>query len=330
MIVVIAGPSGVSKSYLCWEILADFENFYIPRKATTRPRRPAEDDREYVFVSPTDFQQIKDNAEFEISTHIYGNSYGLLKHDLEDAKQGKKDAILILDVFVAQLFKKRCREATLVYIMPVEREKLAEYIRERAQSYREPQEERLSLLDEELKQSKAFDYVVPFVNSEVAYQLLRSIVIAEGCKPKGFSPEVVPERFLQFRSFPRVAVDLVMANEKTNEIALVERWKEPYGWALPGGFVQYGETVEQAVIREAHEETGAQPVEPQFIGVFSQPDRDPRMHVVSLAYFAKVASLGQAGGDARRVKWFRLEALPNNLVFDHGRMIQDAKRFFTT
>jgi ADP-ribose pyrophosphatase YjhB (NUDIX family)/guanylate kinase len=331
MIIVLSGPSGVSKSYLCWEVLSDFYSFNITRKATTRRRRPNEDDREYVFVSPEKFKEMETNGEFEISTKIYGNHYALLRNELSGALAGKNDSIFVLDVFIAQKFKKRYpKEVILVYIMPIDVEKLVGYIRSRAEINNEPSIERENLLDEELKQWKVFDYVIPFINSEIAYQMLRNIIIAEGCRPSRFTPNVSPDKFLQFRNFPRLAVDLVMINENTCEIALIERWKEPLGWALPGGFVQYGETVEEAVFREVIEETGVRPNNIEFVGIFSDPSRDPRMHVISIAYFARVSDTGHSGGDAKRLNWFALDKIPTSIVFDHQRIIQSAKHLIVS
>ena len=324
MIVLISGPSGVSKSYLCWEIADDFPSFYIPRKHTTRSRRPGENSREYHFVSRDEFDRLKADNAFEVDTTIYNNDYGVQREEIADALAGRKDAIFVLDVFLAQKVRPLWPHCVTVYIMPADRERLSRYIMDRADKYSEPVEERLRLLDDELAQNESLDYVIPMTNSDVAYQFLRCIIVAEKCRPSQFAPELDPHRFLQFKSFPRVAVDIVLFSPDRREVALIERWKEPLGWALPGGFVQYGESLEEAAVRECHEETNIVPQSLRFLGVFGDPSRDPRMHVVSVAYTAATAQTGYGGGDAKRLRWFNINALPSGIVFDHRGIIERA------
>jgi len=124
----------------------------------------------------------------------------------------------------------------------------------------------------------------------------------------------------------RVTVDAVVI--ENNEILLIKRGIEPFKgkWALPGGHVDYGETVEDAVIREAKEETGLDIVPQMLIGVYSDPERDPRGHAVGMAFLCK-AKKGQAkaGDDAAETWWFPLDDLPE-LAFDHAKMVKDAKK----
>jgi len=325
VIVVISGPSGISKSYLCWEILDDFRNFYSPRKHTTRKRRPGEGDREYVFVTEQEFDQMRREEKFDTYTRIYNNWYGVSKSELADAESGKSNAIFILDVFIAQEFRKKHSNVVLVYIMPLDRGKLVGYLLDRGTAYEEDVDARLTLLDNELEQWKYFDYVIPFFNSEITYELLRSLIVSETFRSGRYDPEAEPSIFFQFRNFPRLAVDLVILSRTMKKIALIERWKEPRGWALPGGFVKYGEDIESAVLRETQEETGLRPAEISFLDIFSDPNRDPRMHVVSVAYWAKSFIEGEAGGDARNLKWFTWDRLPVNIVFDHLKIIEKAR-----
>lgn len=107
-------------------------------------------------------------------------------------------------------------------------------------------------------------------------------------------------------------------------IVLVERRNPPHGWALPGGFVDYGERCEDAARREALEETGLDVLLTGLLGVYSDPGRDPRFHTMSVVYTAqaKDASRLAAGDDAGRAAFFPLDGLPP-LAFDHGRMVQD-------
>ncbi len=107
-------------------------------------------------------------------------------------------------------------------------------------------------------------------------------------------------------------------------IVLVERKNPPFGWALPGGFVEYGESCEAAAVREAREETGLDVVLTGLVGVYSDPARDPRGHTMSVVYSAQALDLSRlaAGDDAGRAVFHDLDALPP-LAFDHGRIVRD-------
>ncbi len=107
-------------------------------------------------------------------------------------------------------------------------------------------------------------------------------------------------------------------------IVLVERRNPPSGWALPGGFVDYGETCEAAAVREAKEETGLDVALTGLLGVYSDPARDPRGHTMSVVYTAQALDLAalKGGDDAARAALFPLDGLPE-LAFDHGLIVQD-------
>jgi len=107
-------------------------------------------------------------------------------------------------------------------------------------------------------------------------------------------------------------------------IVLVERKNPPPGWALPGGFVDYGESCEAAALREAKEETGLDVVLTGLVGVYSDPARDPRGHTMSVVYSAQALDTGRlkAGDDAGKARFYALDDLPQ-LAFDHGRIVQD-------
>jgi 8-oxo-dGTP diphosphatase len=123
---------------------------------------------------------------------------------------------------------------------------------------------------------------------------------------------------------PALTVDGVII--KDHMIVLIKRSKSPFEgqYALPGGFVEYGETVESALIREIAEETGLEVKIKSLIGVYSDPNRDPRGHVVSLAFKAQITG-GElsSGSDAREVRLFDVRHLPQ-LAFDHEKIIHDA------
>jgi len=123
---------------------------------------------------------------------------------------------------------------------------------------------------------------------------------------------------------PKLAADGVILSG--GEIVLIKRRNYPFQgkWALPGGFVDYGETVEHATVREMKEETGLEVEITRLVGVYSDPARDPRGHAVSVVYLCKIAGGTLKGGnDASEAKRFRLDALPD-LAFDHKRVIEDA------
>lgn len=127
---------------------------------------------------------------------------------------------------------------------------------------------------------------------------------------------------------PRLTVDTVILHD--GKVLLIRRGNPPFQdhWALPGGFVDVGETVEQAAIRETQEETGLEVRLQRLLGVYSDPARDPRGHTASVVFLAKPrvahqAAQIQAGDDAAEARWFALDDLPP-LAFDHDAIVRDA------
>lgn len=122
---------------------------------------------------------------------------------------------------------------------------------------------------------------------------------------------------------PLLAVDSVILFE--GGLVLIKRKNPPFQgcFALPGGFVEIGESTEEAAIRESKEETGLEISLLGLVGVYSDPDRDPRGHVVSVCYFSTGSGHLVSGSDAKSAEVFPLENLPE-LAFDHHQMIKDA------
>jgi len=119
---------------------------------------------------------------------------------------------------------------------------------------------------------------------------------------------------------PLVTVDIII--KMAEGIVLIERKNPPFGWALPGGFVDYGETLEEAARREALEETGLQVIDLEQFHTYSDPARDPRHHTVSTVFTAAAHGVPEAGDDAGRAEVFGINNLPP-LVFDHGEILRD-------
>lgn len=139
---------------------------------------------------------------------------------------------------------------------------------------------------------------------------------------------------------PSITVDIIIFNKNKldkfsdeideknkNEFILIKRKNDPFRnhWAIPGGFVDYGETVENAAIREAKEETGIDVKLKKLIGVYSGPERDPRGHTITMAYLA-IGDFGKikAGSDARDVEIFSFEDIKSmKIAFDHDEILND-------
>jgi len=119
---------------------------------------------------------------------------------------------------------------------------------------------------------------------------------------------------------PIPTVDIII--EVGTDIVLIKRKNPPYGWALPGGFVDYGESYETAAAREAEEETGIIVQNLRQFRTYSDPDRDPRQHTASTIFIAQADTAPVAGDDAAEAGLFTKENLPD-LVFDHGKIVAD-------
>jgi ADP-ribose pyrophosphatase YjhB (NUDIX family) len=131
--------------------------------------------------------------------------------------------------------------------------------------------------------------------------------------------------------FPTVDIIIEIASDKTegktpgekHGIVLIKRKNPPFGWALPGGFVDYGESLESAALREAREETCLDVELLYQLGAYSDPERDPRHHTISVVFVARAAEEPKAADDAEDVGVFDRNSLPEQLAFDHAKILRD-------
>ncbi|MFH1622485.1 MAG: macro domain-containing protein [Candidatus Omnitrophota bacterium] len=125
---------------------------------------------------------------------------------------------------------------------------------------------------------------------------------------------------------PFITVDIII--EVEGGIVLIERSNPPFGWAIPGGFVDYGETLENCAVREAKEETGLDIYDFQQMFTYSDPMRDPRFHTITTVFVAKARGKPRAGDDARNIQVVSLQEIKNiKLAFDHDDVLEDYKKF---
>lgn len=139
-------------------------------------------------------------------------------------------------------------------------------------------------------------------------------------------PEIV--KAVSYRN-PTPTVDIIieLVDRPDRPIVLIERLNPPYGWAIPGGFVDYGESVETAAKREAEEETSLQVELIEQFHVYSDPNRDPRQHTLSVVFLATAIGEPKAQDDAKSLGLFERWRIPTNLCFDHSQILQDYWRY---
>lgn len=132
---------------------------------------------------------------------------------------------------------------------------------------------------------------------------------------------------------PVPTVDIIIEQRGEGDlvtILLIERLNEPHGWALPGGFMDYGENAATAAIREAKEETNLAVELLEQFHCYSDPRRDPRQHTLSIVFIASATGEPKAMDDAKALQWFELDSLPAALCFDHGQILADYRRYRET
>lgn len=131
---------------------------------------------------------------------------------------------------------------------------------------------------------------------------------------------------------PLLTVDTIIEinNQENRPVVLIERRNPPYGWALPGGFVDVGESLEQAAIREAREETCLDISLITLLGCYSDPSRDNRGHTASAVYIAESDGIPKAADDAKNLALFTPDNFPAQLAFDHKKILEDYRTYRQT
>lgn len=131
---------------------------------------------------------------------------------------------------------------------------------------------------------------------------------------------------------PLLAADAIieLSDKPNRPIVLIERKNPPYGWAIPGGFMDVGERLEVSAIREAKEEVCLDVTLKALLGMYSDPKRDDRGHTVTAVYVAEATGEPQAADDAKNFQIFDIDDLPTDLAFDHAQVLEDYRVFRKT
>jgi ADP-ribose pyrophosphatase YjhB (NUDIX family) len=150
---------------------------------------------------------------------------------------------------------------------------------------------------------------MPFLGGK--YKMVRKTIRCPKCQTE-----------IELYQNPIPTVDIIIEIE-TREIVLIRRKNPPHGWAIPGGFVDYGESLEKAALREAKEETNLDVELIRQFHTYSDPNRDPRHHSISTVYVAKALGIPQARDDAIEIGIFTESNLPDEIAFDHRFILND-------
>ena len=130
------------------------------------------------------------------------------------------------------------------------------------------------------------------------------------------------EKEIETYQNPVPTVDIIIELE-SRRIVLIKRRNPPYGWAIPGGFVDYGESLEEAAVRESKEETSLDVELIRQFHTYSDPSRDPRHHTITTVYIARAKGKAQAADDALEIGIFSQSGLPEQMAFDHRKILED-------
>lgn len=135
---------------------------------------------------------------------------------------------------------------------------------------------------------------------------------------------------IQYRN-PVPTVDMIIEMDSeshggSKSIVLIYRKNPPHGWALPGGFVNYGESLEEAAVREAREETSLDVTLVRQFHTYSDPSRDPRQHTITTVFIGKAGGTPVADDDAGKVGIFHIDSIPENMAFDHAAILDDYRK----
>lgn len=144
---------------------------------------------------------------------------------------------------------------------------------------------------------------------------------------------MVNDKSTNFRpTTPLLAADAIieLTDQPGRPIVLIERKNPPYGWAIPGGFVDVGERLEVAAIREAKEEVSLDVTLKALLGMYSDPARDVRGHTVTAVYIAEAQGVPRAADDAKNLAIFNIKDIPAELAFDHAQVLEDYRKFRET
>ncbi len=136
--------------------------------------------------------------------------------------------------------------------------------------------------------------------------------------PKPITPLLAADAIIELTDYP------------DRPIVLIERANPPYGWAIPGGFVDVGEIIELAAVREAKEEVCLDIRLKALLGIYSDPRRDNRGHTVTAVYVAEASGIPKAADDAKNCRFFNVDELPEPLAFDHAQVLAHYKRYRET
>jgi guanylate kinase len=192
-IFIVSAPSGSGKSTLVWSLMKSVAGLLFSVSYTTRPPRGREiDGRDYHFISPEEFQAMRDRDEFLESAGVFGKCYGTHRQVLDRARADGKDLVLDIDVQGARQLKGKFPEAVTVFILPPSREELEQRLRARGEDSEEVIQRRLRDAAEEIRNYNAYDYTIINRDRIAAAEALCSIVRAERVRRTRIEEQIRP------------------------------------------------------------------------------------------------------------------------------------------